>query len=371
MHPRPSFTLTTVDPSGGRRGQFVTAHGVVETPQFMPIATYGAVKGIAPNVLRELGATMVLSNAYHAAQRPGLETVAALGGLHGLMGWDGPVLTDSGGFQIMSLAGFVRVDDDGVSYRSHVDGRLGRLRPEDSVRIQEGLGVDVAMSLDECVPADASPARVAQALERTSAWAARGLAVRQRDDMALFGIVQGGFDLALRARSAADLVGMPFDGYAVGGLSVGEPADRTAVVAAAAVEALPAHKPRYLMGMGTPSDLIRFVGMGYDLFDCVLPTRNARNGTLFTRAGKLMIRNAQHARDPQPIDETCACYTCRHFSRGALRHFALTGEMLGAQLATIHNLHFYLRLMAAMREGLATGNFRDRVAAVAGVWATA
>ena len=371
MSDRPSFELIGVEPNGARRGRFVTAHGVVETPQFMPIATYGAVKGIAPRVLRELGATMLLSNAYHAAQRPGVETIEALGGLHGLTAWDGPILTDSGGFQVMSLAGFVRVDDDGVSYRSHIDGRLGRLRPEDSVRTQERLGVDVAMSLDECVPADATPARVVTALERTSAWAARGLAVRSRPDMALFGIVQGGFDVALRARSAAELTALPFDGFAVGGLSVGEPADRTAEVAAATVAHLPAAKPRYLMGVGTPADLIRFVGMGYDLFDCVLPTRNARNGTLFTRAGKLMIRNAQHARDPQPVEDGCTCYTCQHFSRGALRHFSLTGEMLGAQLATIHNLHFYLRLMRAMREGLAAGCFTARVSDAAGVWAAA
>lgn len=367
----PHFELISTDASGGRRGRFVTAHGAIETPQFMPIATYGAVKGLTPRLLRELGATILLSNAYHAAQRPGVETVEALGGLHGLMAWNGPILTDSGGFQVMSLANFLKLDDDGVSYRSHVDGRLGRLRPEDSVQTQERLGVDIAMSLDECVPADASPERVLAALERTSAWAARGLAVRTRTDMALFGIVQGGFDVALRARSAQELVAMPFDGYAVGGLSVGEPQDRTAEIAAASVAHLPQNRPRYLMGVGTPSDLIRFAAMGYDLFDCVLPTRNARNGMLFTRAGKLMIRNAQHAHDPQPVDAECECYTCRNFSRGALRHYALTGEMLGAQLASIHNLHFYLRLMAAMRDGLANGTFRARVAEAAGVWATA
>lgn len=367
----PAFEVVCDRGDGPRTGRFTTAHGVIDTPQFMPIATYGAVKGIAPRVLRELGATMILSNAYHMAQRPGVETVEALGGLHGMLAWDGPILTDSGGFQVMSLAGFVKLDDDGVSYRSHVDGRLGRLRPEDSVRTQERLGVDVAMSLDECVPADAPPERVLRALERTTAWAARGQAARQRTDMALFGIVQGAFDLTLRERSARELVAMGFDGYSVGGLSVGEPADRTAEVAAATIAHLPRAVPRYLMGVGTPSDLIRFVGMGYDLFDCVLPTRNARNGTLFTRAGKLMIRNAQHARDAGPVEEGCECYTCRNFSRGTLRHLALTGEMLGAQLSTIHNLHFYLRLMRAMRDGITEARFTERVAAAAGVWATA
>lgn len=367
----PTFTATHVLPSGARVGTFATAHGLVETPQFMPVGTYGAVKGVLPSSLRDVGATIVLSNAYHTAQRPGVDTVEALGGLHGLMGWDGPILTDSGGFQIMSLAGFMKIDDDGVTHRSHVDGRWGRLRPEDSVRIQERLGVDVAMSLDECVPADAPYERVVQALERTSAWARRGLAVRTRADMALFAIVQGGFDHALRARSAADLVPLPFDGFAVGGLSVGEPADRTADIAAASIAHLPHDRPRYLMGVGTPADLIRFVGMGYDLFDCVLPTRNARNGMLFTREGKLMIRNARHATDRRPIEEGCECYTCRHFSRGALRHFALAGEMLGAQLASIHNLHFYLRLMRGLRAAIRENRFPRGVEEVAGVWASA
>jgi queuine tRNA-ribosyltransferase len=365
----PRFELLARDPSGARLGRLTTAHGTVETPAFMPVATHGSVKGILPSQLVELGATIVLANAYHLAQRPGVETVRALGGLHAVMGWDGPILTDSGGFQVMSLAALVRVDDEGVRYRSHVDGRAGLLRPEDAVRAQEGLGVDVAMSLDECVPARAPHAQVARAVARTQAWAERGLAVRQRAETALFGIVQGGFDLALRAESAAGLVALGFDGYAVGGLSVGEPPEETGRVAAAAVTHLPETRPRYLMGVGTPGDLIRFAAMGYDLFDCVLPTRNARNGMLFTRQGKLVIRNAAHARDPRPVEEGCDCYTCTRFSRGALRHLVLAREMLGAQLATLHNLHFYLHLMREIRRGLAGGSWRERAAVAAGTWA--
>jgi queuine tRNA-ribosyltransferase len=365
----PSFAVVRTHDSGARLGRFATAHGVVDTPAFMPVATHGSVKGVTPAQLEEMGATIVLSNAYHLAQRPGVDVVRALGGLHALMGWDRPILTDSGGFQVMSLAALVRVDDDGVSYRSHVDGSAGQLRPEDAVALQEALDVDVAMSLDECVPAGASPSQVARAVARTSAWAARGLAVRRRPEMALFGIVQGAFDPAERRESAAALVPLGFDGYAAGGLSVGEPPAETARIAALTVELLPRERPRYLMGTGTPADLLRFVAMGYDLFDCVLPTRNARNGMLFTREGKLMIRNACHARDPRPVDEHCGCYACRRFSRGALRHLHLAHEMLGAQLATLHNLHFYLHLMREIRAAIAEGVFPGRAAVAAGAWA--
>jgi queuine tRNA-ribosyltransferase len=363
------FEVLATAAGGARLGRLTTPHGVVETPAFMPVATHGSVKGVPPRELEELGASIVLANAYHLAQRPGVDTVRALGGLHALMGWNGPILTDSGGFQVMSLADLVRVDDDGVAYRSHVDGRAGVLRPEDAVTVQEALGVDIAMSLDECVPAGASAARVARAVERTTAWAARGLAARTRSETALFGIVQGGLDLDLRAASASSLVALAFDGYAVGGLSVGEPPAATAPVAAATVALLPADRPRYLMGVGTPGDLLRFAAMGYDLFDCVLPTRNARNGMLFTRQGKLMIRNAGYARDPRPVEEGCACSTCGRFSRGALRHLVLAREMLGAQLATVHNLHFYLTLMREIRAALAEGSFPARAAAAGGAWA--
>jgi queuine tRNA-ribosyltransferase len=365
----PSFTVERRGPSGARVGRVATTHGIVETPAFMPVGTQGTVKGVTPAQLHELGATIVLANAYHLAQRPGVETVVSLGGVHGLMGWSGPILTDSGGFQVFSLTDLVRVDDDGVEYRSHVDGRRGHYSPEDALGVQEEMGVDIAMCLDECVPADVPRARVVEALERTTAWARRQREARRRPETALFGIVQGGMDVTLRARSAAELVALDFDGYAVGGLSVGEPPAETADVAAATVTSLPPDKPRYLMGMGTPADLLRFVGMGYDLFDCVLPTRNGRNGTLFTREGKLMIRNARHARDARPVDERCSCYTCRRFSRGALRHLALAGEMLGAQLASLHNLHFYLALMRTMRAALRAGTFPESVREVAGVWA--
>jgi queuine tRNA-ribosyltransferase len=375
-----AFEVVRAAPTGARLGRLTTVHGVVETPAFMPVATHGTVKGVTPRQLLELGATIVLSNAYHLSQRPGVETVQALGGLHALMGWDGPILTDSGGFQVMSLGGgrarlsapgapLVRVDDAGVRYRSHVDGRAGMLTPEDAVRAQEDLGVDLAMSLDECVTADAPPEAVDRALARTTAWAARGRAVRRHPERtALFGVVQGGLDPARRAESAAGIVAMDFDGYAVGGLSVGEPPDVTARVAAATVALLPTTRPRYLMGVGTPGDLLRFVAMGYDLFDCVLPTRNGRNGTLFTRQGKLMIRNAAHARDPRPVEDDCACYTCTRFSRGALRHLVMAKEMLGAQLATLHNLHFYLHLMREVRRALAEDTFPASVAAAAGAW---
>jgi len=365
----PRFEIVRSGPGGARLGRLTTAHGVVETPAFMPVATHGAVKGVAPRQLRELGATIVLANAYHLAQRPGVETVRALDGLHALMGWDGPILTDSGGFQVMSLGDLVRVDDAGVYYRSHVDGRAGVLSPEEAVRVQEALGADVAMVLDECLPAGMPRERVARAVARTTAWAARGVAARTRPATALFAIVQGGVDGELRAESAAALAALGFDGHAVGGLSVGEPPDETARVAAATAALLPAAKPRYLMGVGTPSDLLRFAAMGYDLFDCVLPTRNGRNGTLFTRQGKLMIRNATHARDPRPVEEGCACYACTHFSRGALRHLVLAREMLGAQLATLHNLHFYLHLMREIRAALSEGSFPERPAVAAGAWA--
>jgi queuine tRNA-ribosyltransferase len=364
-----AFEVLDVAPGGARRGRLTTAHGVVETPAFMPVATHGAVKGVPPWQLEELGASMVLSNAYHLMQRPGVESIRELGGIHALLGWRGPVLSDSGGFQIFSLAALLRVDDDGVDYRSHVDGRRGRLRPEDAVAAQEGMGVDVAMCLDECVPADAPAGGVATALARTTAWARRCRDARRRPDTALFGIVQGGLDEALRARSAAELVGLGFDGYAVGGLCVGEPPERTREIAAAAVAGLPSDRPRYLMGVGTPNDLLRFVSMGYDLFDCVLPTRNGRNGMLFTREGKLMIRNARHAGDTRPVEETCACPACRRFSRGALRHLMMTGEMLGATLASLHNLHFYLHLMREIRAALAEGTFPERGARAAGAWA--
>lgn len=348
-----------------RRGRLTTARGVVNTPAFMPVGTDGTVKGLAPRDLRECGAEIVLANVYHLQIRPGIDTVAALGGLHRFMGWDGALLTDSGGFQIFSLASLARVTDDGVVFRSHVDGALCRLRPEDVVELQVLLGVDIAMVLDQCVPCPAEPGAAAAAVARTKAWAVRSLAARQDRVLTLFGIVQGAADLDLRARAADALVDMGFDGYAVGGLSVGEDPETTRRVAAHTVTRLPEAQPRYLMGVGRPVDLLDFVSMGYDLFDCVLPTRNGRNGWLFTWNGRVAIRNARHARDPRPLDDRCGCYTCRHFSRGYLRHLAVAGEMLSGILNSIHNVYFYLELMRRARAALGDGTFDDLRRAVA------
>jgi queuine tRNA-ribosyltransferase len=281
------------------------------------------------------------------------------------MGWPGPLLTDSGGFQIFSLSPLAQVSDDGVVFRSHLDGTRHLLRPEDVVDLQIEMGVDIAMVLDECVAGDAPPAVVQASVERTTAWAERSIAARAGRDAALFGIIQGATDLAWREVSVRQLVALDFDGYAVGGLSVGEPPERTRAVASHTVARLPSTRPRYLMGLGRPVDLLDFVAMGYDLFDCVLPTRNARNGSLFTWSGRLSVRNARHARDPRPVDDQCACYTCRHFSRGYLRHLAIVGDMLSGILNTVHNVHFYLALMRTARQAIAEGRLDALRASVA------
>jgi len=349
-----------------RVGRLDTAHGIVDTPAFMPVGTVGAVKGVTPRDLQECGAQIVLSNVYHLLLRPGPETIRALGGLHRFMGWPGPLLTDSGGYQVFSLAALAKVSDEGVVFRSHVDGSRHLLRPEDVVELQVILGVDVGMVLDECVPCSASRAAAAAAVGRTTAWAARSLDARRDRSIALFGIVQGASDFELRERSADDLRPMGFDGYAVGGLSVGEDPQVTRKVAAHTASLLPADRPRYLMGIGRPVDLLDFVTMGYDLFDCVLPTRNGRNGWLFTRGGRVAVRNARYARDSRPVDERCSCYTCGHFSRGYLRHLTVTGDMLAGVLNSIHNLHFYLDLMRSAREAIRSGSLpalRSEIAA--------
>ncbi len=355
-----SFTVTQHDTrTGARLGRLTTGHGDVSTPAFMPVATQGTVKAMTPRELREIGAEIVLSNAYHLYLRPGAEAVEQLGGLHRFMGWDGPILTDSGGFQVFSLKDLCRVSEDGVQFRSHLDGSAHMLTPEHVVLTQEKLGVDIAMVLDECVPGPASYAEAERAAARTTRWAERALAAKKRDAQALFGIVQGGIYYDLREQSARELVGLPFPGYAVGGLSVGEDPTVTLGLAAHAVQFLPADRPRYLMGVGTPEQLVRYVALGYDMFDCVMPTRNARNGSLFTRFGKVNIRRAAYAADPRPLDEECACYTCQHFSRAYLRHLAVAGEILSAHLNTVHNLHFYQYLMRSMREALASGCFAE------------
>jgi queuine tRNA-ribosyltransferase len=340
-----------------RCGRLRTAHGVVQTPAFMPVATQGTVKGITPAQLREVGAEIILANAYHLALRPGAGLIRQLGGLHRFMGWDGPILTDSGGYQIFSLAPLRKISEEGVEFRSHLDGTPLFLTPEDVVHLQVDLGVDIVMVLDECVPAHATHQQAEAAARRTCDWAARSRVVQAAPSQLMFGIVQGSTYTDLRLRQAHELVGLDFPGYAVGGLSVGEEREITMTVAAETAAALPEDRPRYLMGVGLPEDLIRFVGMGYDMFDCVLPTRNGRNGTLFTASGRVNIRLAQHARDQEPADPECSCYTCRTFSRAYLRHLAVTNEMLGAQLTSLHNLHFYLQLMREMRAAIVADRF--------------
>ena len=345
--------------AAARCGRLRTAHGTVHTPAFMPVATQGTVKGITPAQLRELRAEIILSNTYHLALRPGVEVIRTLGGLHRFMGWEGPILTDSGGYQIFSLAPLRKISDEGVKFRSHVDGAPLFLTPEDVVRLQADLGVDIIMVLDECVPAGATRREAEAAAERTWRWAARSRRVMTGPGQLMFGIVQGSTYKELRRQHANELVGLDFPGYAVGGLSVGEERAITMTVAEETVTALPEDRPRYLMGVGLPEDLIRFVGMGFDMFDCVLPTRNGRNGMLFTSAGRVNIRLAQYARDPAPADAECACYTCRTFSRGYLRHLAVSTEMLGGQLISLHNLWFYLQLMRDMRAAIAADRFAD------------
>lgn len=357
--PRPTpFAVVERDPgSAARTGRLQTAHGAIDTPTFMPVATQGTVKGVLPEQLVAMGAQVVLSNAYHLSLRPGVALIEELGGLHRFMGWSGAILTDSGGYQIMSLAPLRKVGDDGVAFRSHLDGSRLFLTPEAVVEGQVRLGVDILMPLDECVPHSSDAAAVGVALRRTANWAARSARVPVGIDRHLFGIVQGGLDPELRAAQAAQLAAIGFPGYAVGGLSVGEERGLTREVAAVTARALPQDRPRYLMGVGLPQDLLRFVGMGYDLFDCVLPTRNGRNGTCFTSRGRVNIRLARYARDPEPLDPACACPVCRQFSRAYLRHLVGAGEMLGAQLATLHNLHFYLDLMAGARTHVAAGDY--------------
>ncbi|HSD10896.1 MAG TPA: tRNA guanosine(34) transglycosylase Tgt [Candidatus Binatia bacterium] len=360
MNERPfRFELLRRDGEGrARRGRIVTERGTVETPAFMPVATVGAVKGITPQELRSLGAEIVLANAYHLSLRPGADVVRELGGLAKFMGWDGPVLTDSGGFQVFSLAELVHLDEEGVRIRSHLDGSLQDLTPARVVEIQEALGVDVLMPLDDCAPYPSELRRVEESVARTAHWLARSRAA-WKSSGALFGIVQGGVFESLRARSAGLAVDLDLPGYAVGGLSVGEPRPLFYEVAAATADRLPVERPRYLMGAGTPEDLVRLVSMGYDLFDCVLPTRNGRNGTLFTSRGRLNIRNARFARDPAPVDPRCDCPVCTRFSRAYLRHLAIAGEILSPMLNTVHNLAFYLRLLGDMRRALEQGTFPE------------
>ena len=339
-----------------RTGELRTPHGTVETPAFIPVGTQGTVKGMTPHELQDLGARIILGNTYHLHLRPGSQIIRELGGLHRFAGWPAALLTDSGGYQIFSLAARCRVEEMGVTFRSHLDGSHQRLTPELSLEVQASLGSDISMALDVCPPHGASRETVARAVAITAAWAYRS---RQAaiPGQAVFGIVQGGVYEDLRERSAEQILGLGFPGYAIGGLSVGEPTSEVRRIASFTADLLPEDQPRYVMGMGTPEDLLDLIGMGIDLFDCVLPTRNARNGSLFTSRGRISIKRAEHARDPRPPDESCPCYTCRNFSRAYLRHLYRAGEILAARLHTHHNLHFYLDLMRRAREAIESDRY--------------
>ena len=346
-----SFTLIKKDSAtGARLGRLITAHGTVETPAFMPVGTQGSVKALSPRDLEEMGCQMILANTYHLYLRPGVEVIRDLGGLHRFMGWNGPILTDSGGYQVFSLGALRKITEEGVHFQSHLDGSSHLLTPEKVVQIQEDLGSDISMVLDECIPHPSSREYVKASTARTVRWAERSLKARKKSAQALFGIIQGGMYEDLRAECVRELTPIPFDGFAVGGLGVGEGEAALNSIGAFTAGLLPENRPRYLMGVGRPEDLIFAVRCGYDLFDCVLPTRNARTGTLFTSRGKINIKRAEFSTDPRPVDESCDCYCCRHFSRAYLRHLYHAGEILAAQLNTIHNVHFYHRLMDKFRQ---------------------
>ena len=340
-----------------RRGRLQLAHGVVETPVFMPVGTYGTVKAMTPADIERSGARIVLANTFHLWLRPGLEVIAAHGGLHRFMGWSGPILTDSGGFQVFSLGALRKIVEEGVHFRSPVNGDRMLLTPEESMRIQRVLNSDIVMVFDECTPYPIDEAGARASMQLSLRWAARSRTAHGDSGNALFGIVQGGMHEHLRDESLVGLRQIGFDGYAIGGLSVGEPKEDMRRILAHTAPQLPSDRPRYLMGVGTPEDLVHAVGHGVDMFDCVLPTRNARNGWLFTRHGDVRIRNAVHKRDTGPLDPDCACYTCRNFSRAYLHHLNQVKEILGAQLATIHNVHYYQEIMADLRSAIAAGEF--------------
>jgi queuine tRNA-ribosyltransferase len=344
--------------TAARRGRVSTPHGTFQTPAFMPVGTQGTIKGVLPDHVAATGAQIILANTYHLMLRPGAKTVAEVGGLHRFMGWDGPILTDSGGFQVFSLAELNRVSEEGVNFKSHVDGSTVFLDAATSMAVQNDLGADIIMAFDQCPPAAASPAVHAAAVERTVRWAGQCLASHRRpSEQAIFGIVQGGVDLELRRSCARRLVEMDFAGYALGGLAVGEGFEAMQVVLENITVELPANKPRYLMGVGFPRDIVAAVGAGIDMFDCVLPTRNGRNSYAFTAQGPLRMRNSVHQRDGGPIEAGCDCYACGHFSRGAIRHFFFAGEMLGPVLVSVHNMRFYQRLMADMRLAIEENRF--------------
>jgi len=345
--------------SRARIGRVETDHGSFNTPVFLPVGTQGTVKSLTPEELVEIGVEAILANTYHLYLRPGHETIGRLGGLHTFIHWERPILTDSGGFQIFSLGSLRKISEEGVIFQSHLDGSSHFLTPEKVMEIQRSLGSDIAMVLDECVPYPSPYEYVKTSMERTSRWAKRCLEVRRENDPALFAIVQGGVHRDLREKSVQTLVEMGFQGYAMGGLSVGEPKSMMLNVLEWTTPFLPENSPRYLMGVGTPEDIIDAVMRGVDFFDCVLPTRNARNGILFTSSGKISIKQAQYVEDRRPVDETCACYTCRHYSRAYLRHLYLSKEILSSRLNTIHNLYYYMTLLGKIREAIQEGRLLD------------
>ncbi len=353
------FELVKTDGTA-RVGRLSTAHGVVDTPAFMPVGTQGSVKSLTPQDLREVGAQILLANTYHLFLRPGHRLIAGLGGLHRFMAWEGPLLTDSGGFQVYSLASLRKVSDEGVTFRSHLDGAEHVLTPELSVEIQQALGADIIHPLDECLAHPAHRGETEASLARTLRWATRSKAIHARGGgrQAMFGIVQGGGYEDLRRRAVEEICALDFDGYAIGGLAVGEPKPLMLDLLEFTSVLLPKDRPRYLMGMGTPPDLLEAVGRGVDLFDCVLPTRNARNGQLFTAGGVVTIKQARYATDPLPADPACACYTCRTFTRAYLRHLFMARELLAYRLLSLHNVHFYLSLMRDVRAAIVAGAFQ-------------
>lgn len=363
-----NFTLLNTD-GNARRGRLTLPHGVIETPIFMPVGTYGSVKAMSPTELLEINAQIILGNTFHLWLRPGVDTLKKFGGLHQFMGWDKPILTDSGGFQVFSLGAMRKISEEGVHFSSPINGEKLFLSPELSMNIQHALNSDIVMQFDECTPyqTDGRATTVdeaAQSMRMSARWARRSQQAFQADENrnALFGIVQGGMFESLRDESLSHLTELDFHGIAIGGLSVGEPKEDMMRILAHTGPKLPANKPHYLMGVGTPEDLVNGVANGIDMFDCVMPTRNARNGWIFTRFGDIKIKNARYKQDMAPLDETCTCYSCRNFSRGYLHHLHRTGEILGARLNTIHNLHYYLKLMEEMREAIQTKSFTHFVA---------
>lgn len=353
------FDLLSTD-GQARRGQLSLAHGIIQTPVFMPVGTYGTVKAMTPQMLHEVGSQICLGNTFHLWLRPGPAILRQFGGLHRFMAWDKPILTDSGGFQVFSLGSLRKISEEGVKFSSPIDGAKLFLRPEDSMQIQHDLNADIVMIFDECTPYPATRDEAAQSMRLSLRWATRSRAEHDRleNSNALFGIVQGGMYEDLRDESLAGLDAIGFQGMAIGGLSVGEPKEDMQRILAHTAARLPTHKPRYLMGVGTPEDLVNAVGQGIDMFDCVMPTRNARNGHLFTRLGDVRIKNAIHRNDEKPLDPTCDCYTCQHFSRAYLHHLFRNGEMLGAMLNTVHNLRYYHVLMQEMRQAIESHDFQ-------------